>query len=477
MLLGGSCQLVEDLDRLQAPDWQPSVALPLIDTRLTVGDILDQVPEADRWLRAEADGSLTFFFRSEYPVEEVVPLLDLPDIALPVVDTAMQWSVSSLPISLAHLSGGSLAYHFTWNDPDGLVVTLHFPDIHLDGQPLETVLKVAGAGEVSGEISLAGATLLPDAGVLHIGYTAQRSSDGSPVQLTDLVYIVTGLAYSYVEGHFGEQSFDLGTGHIDLPALPLLQDAGLRFADPHLRLLIGNSYGVPVRIEARSLVAVDADSQTYPLVAGQTYDLQYPALHEAGQSRQTVITFDRDNSGLAEALAAGPVQLAWDFGAQCNPGGDDSFTGFAFDSSHFDLAIEAELPLHFSLQAWVLRDTFAVDMQDWETDLLRSAHIHLQTDNLLPLDVALQVVFCDAEGLALDSLFGQPQQILAGGSGSTPGQTALDIDLSPERMAGLRATRSVCVRATLATTGSKAVHIRPEQTLGLRLGILAGIDL
>ena len=83
VLFLGSCikditDTIEKGQKLSGIQWNPTIAVPLVYSRLGLQDVLNEVQDFE-YVRVEADGSLTLVYADEYESEIAENLLILDD--------------------------------------------------------------------------------------------------------------------------------------------------------------------------------------------------------------------------------------------------------------------------------------------------------------------------------------------------------------------------------------------------------------
>jgi hypothetical protein len=471
-----ACSLVEDASRLDLPAWEPQLALPLVSTEVSLGELLDLLPEND-YLQTRPDGLLTLVYDGELLSLPIGRLLLLPDLSLPMPDTAL-----SLPFPLAlsrvSLKEGRWGATFTYAGAQAADLSFRFESLLAGSAPLVQRLRLPGPGSYELGGDMAGTELILSEG-LRFSYSA-RHADGSPARLEGMRVSLSGMDYSAAWGHMGQIGLELGSDSMALD-LETPLDGSFSFSDPSLTLEIRSSLGIPLQIQADDLALYRLGGQALSFQAGNLEDgIRLGAASQPGAYSSTFVRIDRQTSNLPELLTFLPQALSWSFSALTHPSGNPQETGFLTDSSELQIAVRAELPLQGRLEGLTLRDTFGIDPSGWPIGEGAGLSLALQVENAFPLDLALQVLMLSEQGELLDSLFTDAGSLLPGapvdseGNVSGAASRTLNISLDAERMARLRASRRLALRTRIATSGqgSQPVRVQAQNRLGIQLGLL-----
>ena len=481
-----ACSLVEDLDKIKEPDWHPEIAVALINSRISLAEILDKF-DTGEYLTTDGTGMLTVVYEdpSVYTAT-TAGMLTLPDVAFPMPDAVLFAPAPSQQgerLDRLVLNGGSLDYAFVSPYSGLMRVQIFLPGATRDGQSFVQTLTFTGPAARPGSLDLSGYALAFPDELMELRYRATIISTGETVQLDNFVLGLTGLSYAYAEGYLGRYEFALESGSMELGFFDLWQDGGWQFQEPSLELRIANTAGVPIRLRAGTLDAGTA-SGAISIVTPALYDgipLTYPGLSEVGQTGYTTVRIDHNNSDLPAALAARPHTFAFDFEAVAFGEEDPAQTGFITKNSAINVALTARLPLYASVADISIRDTFEMKLED--VDRLSSAGFRMITENGFPLDMALQIYFLDAQYQVIDSLqSGKGIALSAAGvdatdRATTPAKDIQEVQVENQRLDALKRAAWISYRASIASPqgGSVPVRLYDHYELAIKLGVKAGL--
>jgi hypothetical protein len=247
----------------------------------------------------------------------------------------------------------------------------------------------------------------------------------------------------------------------------------------HLDLIVHNSAGMPIQIDFDRFVAVsekdppeEVDIRLFGPGTSNSFLIGAPTLEQAGQ---TVSTQPDTQSNLAEALNISPDYIYFEATGISNPALDPSVTNFMLDTSAFSLDLITTLDLHGLLEHFTLQDTLAFDTEF--PDEVVSAELMVRAINSFPLEIDLQLFFMDGMYQLLDSLPATENRRIEGARPGPaperrivePRETLLQISLSENQLSNMSRSEYVMLRASLSTTGREYVKIYTDCSLQLHM--------
>jgi len=304
--------------------------------------------------------------------------------------------------------------------------------------------------------------------------------------LTDsvvLAYTISDIDFSYVEGYFGQHSFDVDEDSIDL-GLGELEDhisGTFTLTNPIVNINFSNSIGVPVSFDL-NLIGSNSAGETQGLNAS-TMNIAYPADRDNSPDIST-ISFNKDNTDIVELIEMRPGEINYSGGATVNPPGKQGWDNFVTGESNVVAGLEIEIPLEFRANNFTLQDTIenplkAEDSEedgDFSVDDIEFASLHLFVNNGFPLEIGFKIQLYDSVAGQVLSTLDVPVLFPAApvdGNGIVTGPTedTTSIVITGEFLENLEIADELIVRGSLNTTNSGAVKILTTYTLEFKLGV------
>ncbi len=414
-----SCNGIQELSDLKGVNARRSFALPLVDSRSSIGAFMEAVSDSGV-VQVAADGQLSLLYRQNILTEGSQAIFQeikqyLP-ITIPILSDRQELPFSQpgqVELDRVELGGGSIAYLFQWTGTQAASVEIRVPQMSRDGEILRLSHSLPAASPedpyrvvnaLVGE-RLAGYTIRPENGSLFIEYTL-TTGDGSGGSLDNFIFRIEDLDIPYVEGYLAPLRYDGPEGSIAINIYENWSLGEIFFEEPRASLLVWNGIGLPVRalIEEFQVVSVEGETlelEGPPVSSG--IDIPYPGFDEVGEVIPSVFTLDKENSNLQEVVASKPVRIDYNIDALTSPDSDTGIRGFVTDTGTFVADLEVELPLYGNVDDFIARDTVEIDFSEYGN--IDEADFRLISENELPLDVRFQTYFADESGNVLDSLY------------------------------------------------------------------------
>ncbi len=497
------CNQFEELDDLQGVEYQADYALALVNSALTMEDLLEDFEE-ETVLSVGPDGVLRLQYTgdvltrtSDDVFEEINrTLANFPLIPLTVSRQALPFSTpDGLDLDQLVLKAGDLRYILRNQERVPVDVEIRLPTVTRNGQPLVINVQMpaySGQGDpplrtnALAPVDLSDYIIRAENDSIYVEFSA-TDPDGNSVISDDngAALNIQNLEFSYAEGYLGNIIYEGGIDTIEIDFFENYLDGSITFADPTVTFNFVNSFGVPTRSIINVFNVIDVTGKPSPLVSpivGQGIDFPYPELDEIGQTKTTQFVFDRTNSNIDVLLSSGPTAVVYDVDALTNPDNDTDIRGFITDSSFYRVQVEVDLPLIGSAFNFEARDTFPIDFSGYES--VTSAEFKLISENGVPLSADVQGYFIDSAGVVLDSLLSSEERLVGAASVDAEGNVTQTesittfAEYSEERYDRIRPARELILRAAFSTTsdGSQIVKLRADQQIRFKLGAIISVS-
>jgi hypothetical protein len=469
---------------------QPEYAFPLVDTRLSIEDVLNQA-NTGGLISVDGDKFMTLNYEDEVLGTDTVQLIKVPGFSIPQLIPVQTIPVpfpSDFDIDKITVKGGKLFVRFTSVPTNNFNVTLTVPSIKQGGNSLTFQMNVEADGGAAvvyeDSISLVGYQMDFSAGTFTSQYTATDAVTNLPVVLSNFMLDFPKIDFSYIEGYFGVNSFVIPTQTLAIEFFEQWRSGKVSFVNPTIRLRFDNSYGFPLRVNFDTLQVITRDAGNFDITSFGLIDrnVNYPSLSEVGQEKRTNINLNNSNSNLIEALEKAPYGMRYQFSGIGNPNANPAIKGFSTDASRLTITVIAELPFEGAVDKFTLVDTFDLDL-DFASDGVNrgSAEFKIVGENGFPLDINLQAYFLDYLGQTIDSMFLDPQTPLMQGAGldangraTAAVKTTTFADFPEARFANLVnvAKKMVLIaRFNSPNSGSTPIKIYSDYDIGFKIGV------
>lgn len=469
-----------NFDNITDTDWDPNFAGHIINSHLTMWDIMNNYDSTDL-LVIDSTHFVYLVYEDTVYSETAENLISINNQSVTLNN--------ALPLGNYN---GDIVFEFD----HFLDLAYNDPAISLDSMILKTgTLEISMFSDLSYpatlEVSIPGSTQngLPFSKVLN--YTSSGSSNINNLDNSKIVFNPTqnriplhfkltvhgnGAAnnstyanftlrlnnpkYKFLFGYLGQIGVNLNHDTVSVRIYNNAFDGTVQWEDPRLYVNIYNGWGLPVRSNVDYLEA----KQTKPPFSSvpisgsgiiSPWDLNYPT--QIGQVAKSSIALNKNNSNINDALNITPQLILALISGTTNPNGN-VVKNFVEDNSLLAIEAKLELPFYGKAKGFTLRDTidfsFGKDLKNIEWILFK-----INVTNLFPVDGLIQLYFCDSANVRVDSLLKPMDQlIIAAQPGpapdyivKTPTKKFVSQTIGKDRMGNLEKTKKFVVEAKLDT--------------------------
>jgi len=270
---------------------------------------------------------------------------------------------------------------------------------------------------------------------------------------------------------------DLGGDSVATDYFDAFEPGTVSLVDPVARLIVENEVGVPFQLMTNSAFAISREGENVDLTS-QLSDgvlFNFPSLAEGQVFVTSEVIIDSETSNILEVLNEFPESLQLGLEATANPNELEE-TFFIHRNARLKGLFAMDIPLALKFDGFKLEEEFAFDGSSIaEAD---NAAFLLRVDNGFALEAATQVYFYDAQETLLDSLFANPEIIIAApevdgfGVATSSIERTTEVLLDPSQIATIANSRSAKVELTLnsPSTGAQFTQLFYDNSIGIKLG-------
>lgn len=520
-----------ELDRLDSEvTWNPELAVPLIDSEISMEEALDRFDDDDVIIW-DGDGLLALKYFSNI-------FSFTAENAFTIQDQSTQFPTAVTPGDVATVGGGNnssttlplINYSLDLGNFDGNPSTITPPslervdfkggqlnlsassnvncDARIDitinnltqgGTPLNLSINVPANGTQGGSASLANHRL-DMAGnpnnvqiTAAITYIAGTGTPSAGQQMT-VSLGMSGSQFSLITGDLNEQFVPLPLDTVRVRLFNNSTEGDIVWEDPQLRAIFTNSFGTDIQLNSNTFFALnDRAPATLDLIAditsptGETI-YGHPNVY---QDSTTTIEILSSNSNVQAIANIEPNFIVYQVDATVDPAASTLGTNWVADTSRLRMDLEAYLPFFGTATDFKQIDTTEIDIFPLDDDIeeITSVTLRLILENGFPIDGFGQIVFMDSLYNRIDSVWSNPrEQILESGqvvnevidqvSGRT--RTITDILLDRELLEKLEAQgmRNIELSgwAQTTTVGTNQTPVKIFQTYSMKLNLALKVE-
>lgn len=434
-------------------DWSPTFAGPLVNSTLTISDILDRIA-SDSSLFSDDDGLIYFTFENELFDYSPADLFQL-DYGTNVIDNEVPFSPALQ--SALDLNGGAsfsfgqgvLTIEPAVLNPDGSQFNILIDSMYLfEGDLLVNINSTMGHGgyldiQIPNMVNADGdmfmyqlewpenvttgastASLMVPLNGYFIDFTQSTDNDSynhldvdMTVNIVKSDYIaddndnitftleLDGMDFELVYGDFGPGSYLLGKDTIDFNPFTEFVDADFYLSDPRINLRINNGIGLGnMNSFVEDLMYIDNNGSLNEVLYNP--DAIQPMINApvtVGQFAETFEQISNEDGDLSAMMSPSVRQLIYGiYGViNNNPPNTQSFI-------HRDYGVSANLDLEIPMYGRIgdidFTDTLDFDLGEQLAEV-DSLVIKTNMESYFPANAYLQIYFLDADKNLLDSLY------------------------------------------------------------------------
>lgn len=207
--------------------------------------------------------------------------------------------------------------------------------------------------------------------------------------------------FQIIFGFFGQDNIQVGNQSVDLSFFEDL-GAGITFQRPEISMVFSNSYGMPIGLLFNSIFGVSGSSDSIFLTGSVTESPQRiasPTEEQIGQTLDSTILINQNNSNLRDVLSQSPRELGFDLRALINPDGNTGDRNFVQNSNSLGAAISMRLPLSVRIED--VTRSLEFEFGDLDLSDADSINMRLVTENQMPVDATMSIGILDADSVIL----------------------------------------------------------------------------
>lgn len=506
-----------ELDKLTSTEWNPNLAVPLVYSSLSIADMLAK-QESQGLVNVDADNFCTLIYRSNLFSLVAGDLIQIPNNQPPpYVATLNTGQISALGLAgtITVPYSQTITFDSGTNGPkiDSVIFKTGSIDVSLNSDfqysgQIKIILPGAKKNGVvfsktipftySGSVPVTAVSSYDLAGYKFdmtnggaafnefiANFEVTLSGSGGPISPSNQIELginLSNMTFDKIFGDIGQMSISPDVDTIDISVFKnVLGSATFSMVDPRIKVIIGNSYGVPIQASLSQFEGFTPGTAPYAITgAPNPLPIQSPTFSQVGQMLTDSFSLDNTTSNIASVINNTPKYLIYKINSLTNPAGGTTHNNFVIDTSRLKLDMEIQLPLYGSASGLVLVDTIPFELSETLPEAVEWALVRTFNSNGFPFDVNMQVYFADSLYTKLDSLVIPSQTLLQSGvvDGSTgmvtaPTSTTYDATLTKARLDNLKTSKYLLVMARAATTnnGNTNVKIYSHYKVDFKLGL------
>jgi len=515
-------EIANKIERVDKVVWNPHIAIPLVYSKIGIESLLGK--HSNQYLIVKPDKSIEVIYEGNLFSKRANEVFTFPD-----QNFSVNFSLSAADLSLLNLNdsveinrnftfemifpgdfeidstlinSGNLSISGSSSLRQRATISVGLPDLRKNNASSNLFLDMNYAGSTpvtaSNQLNLSQAWLLMNHGTknhstirLNVKVKVYKTTT-NPIGANENINLdlkIENVAFRRV--HFYAPTFDLRNNSSDFNIGLFDQASGqgsFSLADPRLKLLISNSFGIPVNYSLVKMEGTNTAGNQVNLSGsnvGTILSLPYPG-NDYNNVYRDSFEINKNITNIVDYLKNQPYKNEYDFNVFTAPATGQRY--WMQDSSVVKFDAQIVVPLHGTIEDVIFDQFQPIDFGISNPEELEEVQIRLYTENGFPIGANLQVYLIDSTtNRILDSLFSGNNTIFlsaadvnSAGRVTTVGKRLIDVTYNKSRVEKLVAANQIRFKANLNTTkdGSgqyKDVKFYSDYDILVQLGVQAKI--
>lgn len=504
-----------EFDKIKTDEWRPELAIPLVNTSLTLENVILAKDTLGIIHTNPNTGVLQVEYDGEVETQLGNAVVQIPNhnfnetingIVVPPIDsiqltqnigTTMNLG-GTVEIDSTILKQGSLAMTFSsdfqhrikvratyhgFKDPQGNTLIQNFNIPPSDGNTPTVRSVITDLTNYHIDFTENGTTVNSIPIEMQLTVIRVPGNPSSPTDELRLNGSFSNADFSDFYGYVGQLDQDLEKDTILINVFRNFKNGSFFLTDPILDINITSSYGLPAELRFDELKSRNPDNNPIEIDFNLPQN-PIPLGNNSGPGVSTTnIELNNSTSNIAPIVSSLLKEIAYDAKVVMNPNGATS-RNYIADTSGIKLHVNLELPFSGYASGFNLADT--IDFNFENTDDIENGLIRVRSENGFPIEAKMQIVFVDEFYSPLDSLYPNGKEVVIPPSiTNNAGRTiqnsfsTLDQDIGQERLAKLKTAKFALIQAELATPNAPTdtTSFYPEYKLKMAVGLKAKIKI
>lgn len=505
---------LKDLEDIKGVRWEPDLAVPLVNSELTMEDLID---EADsEYINVDNEQLIHLIYRGtvlSIEGEDVIYTRN-QEIQNVLTFTPPEVLAFNMDDSVVIERDFNLFYDVNFGDIDSMLmknlewsstysanfdhdaeIEFSLPTAISNGNMFSSTAILSGGQSTQVDENLGGYMLDMTKGPNGVNDLPFRFKITLRKSGTSILNAGSNIAFdmSFEQNRFEEFYGYVGMEELineeadtlELNIFDESEEGTFTLDDPRIKLIYTNSFGIPTQAEFLQFKSYSKKTG-YMDITGFPSDLSipYPTPAQFGETLSDSIILNKSNSNIGDVISSQPQKVIYQFDASTNPNGREQQNYFR-DTSRLSFHLDFDMPLRGTADGFHLEQEEDFELDLGETVDLDYLVMRLYLENDFPVDLDLQIYFLDDMGQEIDSLL-SPRELLIESppvdmNGRTIGFTTSihDVNYNNDRIDALEQTQKIRIDAKINTTkngqSQPTVSFYEDYGLRVQLGVAAKV--
>lgn len=432
ILIFKSCDYsyMDAFDNMDDYVYDATFAIPLVDSRLSINDIID--PDGIGSIETDDENLIWLVYKGRVfsiPAEEIFVFPDQIQSFSVEIDPSAKSEIVLEKSFLVLFSEDQYVEQINFRRGEFNVRIENSEQLIADGFDMSAQFEVINSETETGD--LIGGTVTPfqDASVDLMGsnidlgnnanlflvrftitVTGNGNPDNAPYNIS-FIQSLENIKYQSIYGYIGDITFPVGNTDVEIDIFNNASIADIFFENPIIEIITRSSFGTPMVLVFNEFYATNRDNETIPIENETVTNWSITMPESLGETAVTTLELNRSNTNIDEIMNIRPNSIHYDVIGTTNPAKDKSPNFINYDSN-MSIDVEVNLPLFGRVDFFELQDTIANTLEDIPEDArVEWLELKIQIDNGFPIAASIDVFFLDENMQVYDRLFSEPSPL------------------------------------------------------------------
>ena len=421
---------LDAIDNMDDYTYEATFAFPLIDSRLSISDIVD--PDGIGTIETDDENLIWLVYKGRVfsiPAEDIFTIPDQVQSFSVELDPSLKSEMVVEKGFLLVFSEDQYIEQVKFRRGEFNARIEDAEQLLADGYNISAQFEIINSETDSGE--LIGGTVTPsedasvnlDGSIINLGnnanfflvrFTITVSGSGNPANAPYNINIhqsMENMRYEFIYGYIGDITFPVGDTDVEINIFNNANIADIFFENPFIEIITRNSFGTPIDLNFTEFYAANRFNETIPIenetVTGWSIDMP----ESLGETAVTTLELNRSNTNIDEIMTIRPTSIYYNVTGTTNPAKQQS-PNFINYNSNLSIDMELHLPLFGRVDNFELQDTIPNSMEDLpENANIDWLELKIQIENGFPFAAAIDIFFLDENMQIFDRLFSEPTPV------------------------------------------------------------------
>lgn len=415
------------IDNIDDYTYEATFAIPLVDSRLSMNDIVD--PDGLGIIETDDENLIWLVYKGRVfsmPAEEIFSIPNQDQGFSVEIDPSSKSEIVIERDFLFVFSEDQYIEQIKFRQGLFNVSLENTEQLLADGYNISTEFEVINSETETGEMISGTVTPAQDASVnlngssinlgneanlFEVRFTIAVTGNGNPINAPyniSLQQSMENIRYEYIFGYIGNIFFPVGNTDVDIDIFKNANLADIFFEKPVIEIIARSSFGTPMELIFTEFYAANNDNETIRVENETATGWSIDMPESLGNTAVSTLELNRSNTNIDEIMDIRPISIHYDVIGVINPAKEQS-TNFINYNSNLSIDVEVNLPLFGRIDNFELQDTIDNPIGDLPDDAtIEWLELKIQMENGFPFAASIDIFLLDENMQISDRLFSEP---------------------------------------------------------------------